>query len=444
VPNPTPLPTRALPRARVAALLTLLAALLALATAASAGAANHPLYGVQASLATNDSQATLDRALDDAKAVHAKTIRLEVLWSQLEPKAAGQRDPDVVAATDHFIEGAARRGIKTLLLVDSTPCWASSSPKAGGCTAADPNTPDVTRYQPTAAGMAAYADVAKYLVQRYSADLSAFEVWNEPDQANELYWAGPDKVANYVKLAKLTYPVVKAAAPRVPVLAGSFVGGNGAWLKAMYAAGIKGSYDALSVHFYDLPLSALAATRAIQKANRDNKPLWLAEFGYTSCFAKGGKAFMIDHACNTRAGQAQNLVDVLRSIQRVSWVKAAVVYSLYDQTAAYQFGLWTAGHKVKPAFAKVKAVFSGKKVKVTKPSMKVVTRKGKVVVSGHASQTESYTLKVWNHGHLVYRVSFLRVDRFGAYKLTLPKVIGTTGLKLRLSGPWTGSVTRRH
>ena len=38
----------------------------------------------------------------------------------------------------------------------------------------------------------------------------------------------------------------------MPVLAGSFVGGNGKWLQALYAAGIKGHYDALSVHFYDL------------------------------------------------------------------------------------------------------------------------------------------------------------------------------------------------
>ena len=34
---------------------------------------------------------------------------------------------------------------------------------------------------------------------------------------------------------------------------------------ALYAAGIKGSYDALSVHFYDLPLYALRVTRDVQR-----------------------------------------------------------------------------------------------------------------------------------------------------------------------------------
>lgn len=437
MPIHTPVPSRARPRARAAALLTLLAALLALATAATAGAANRPLYGVQGNLSAEST-----RTLDDAKAVHAKTIRLEVLWSQLEPKAAGRRDPAVLASIDRFVNGAAQRGMKTLLMIDSTPCWASSAPTAGRCSAANPNTGDVTRYQPTAAGIAAYADVAKFLVARYAENLSAFEIWNEPDQANELYWAGPNKVVDYVQLAKATYPAVKSVAPSVPVLAGSFVGGNGKWLQALYAAGIKGSYDALSVHFYDLPLSALTLTRSIQKANGDTKPLWLAEFGYTSCYVKNGKAFLIDHACNTRAGQAQNLVDVLRAVQRVSWVKAAVVYSLYDQSAAYQFGLFTRGHVRKPSFTKVRAAFSGTKAKITKPTMTVRKKNGKIVVSGHASQTESYTFRVWVHGHLSYRALFLRVDRFGAYKLTLPKVIGTVGLKLRLSGTWTGSVTR--
>jgi hypothetical protein len=130
-------------------------------------------------------------------------------------------------------------------------------------------------------------------------DLAAFEIWNEPDQINEQYWAGPNKIANYVALTKAVYPAIKRVAPQVPVLAGSFVGGNGKWLQALYAAGIKGYYDALSVHFYDLTLSALSTTRAVQKANGDSKPLWLAEFGFTSCYTKGGPAFRLDHACNT-------------------------------------------------------------------------------------------------------------------------------------------------
>jgi hypothetical protein len=435
---PTPLPPRALSRAAV---LLLTVAVLCL-TAATGAASAKPLYGVQGVEALPwVSPADADKALDTAQATHAKVLRVEVSWSTLEPVAAGQRDPAALAAIDHVVAGASARGMKVLLLVDATPCWASISPSRGSCSGADPNTHDVTRYQPS--GTQGFVDVSTFLVQRYAKDLAAFEIWNEPDQVNEQYWAGPNKVAKYVALTKAVYPAIKRVAPQVPVLAGSFVGGDGKWLQALYAAGIKGYYDALSVHFYDLTLSALSTTRAVQKANGDRKPLWLAEFGFTSCYAKGGPAFRIDHACNTRAGQAQNLVDTLRSINKVSWVKGAVVYTLNDQSEAYQFGLLTAAGQRKPAFGAVSDVFAGRKVKVTKPKMGLTARKGRVTVAGTASQVERFTLRVYRAGRLAYR-AVLRTDRFGAYKVKLPAVIGTSQLRVRLAGTWTGTVQKRR
>jgi hypothetical protein len=412
----------------------------ALAAVPAAASAAKPLYGLQGVPTTSEaSQAEVDKALDVAKAAHAKVIRVEALWSRLEPVAAGQRDARELAAIDRVVAGAAQRGMKTLLMVDGTPCWASSYADKGDCAGGAAATVKATRHPPAEAS--SYVAIATFLAQRYAADLAAFEVWNEPDQANELYWAGPNKVQRYVALAKAVYPALKRVAPKVPVLAGSFVGANGKWLQALYDQGVKGSYDALSVHFYDVPLSALDTTRAVQRKNHDRKPLWLAEFGFTSCYSKGGPAFKIDHACNTRAGQAHNLVDTLREIQKVSWVKAAIVYMINDQSDAYQFGLLTARGAKKPAYAAVRDVFAGKRRAVTRPTMRLTARSGRVTVKGSATQTEFFTLRVWLHGRLAYRAS-LRTDRFGTYKVTLPKAFGTSGLRARLSGGWTGSVTR--
>jgi hypothetical protein len=425
-------------RFRLPAISALCAALLAVfAGAASA----KPLYGVQGvPTYAGATQAQVDTALNAAKSANAKVVRVEVLWSKLEPRAAGERDAAELAAIDRVVAGAAQRGMKTLLMIDSTPCWASSSPDRGSCAGSDPNVNKVTRYPP--ADNAGYVDVSTFLVARYAASLAAFEVWNEPDQANELYWAGPNKIKGYVAMTKAVYPAVKKIAPKVPVLAGSFVGANGKWLQALYNAGMKGSYDALSVHFYDLPLSALSTTRAVQKRNHDNKPMWLAEFGFTSCYAKGGPAYKIDHACNTRSGQAHNLTDTLRKVASVSWVKAAIVYMINDQSDAYQFGLLTSSGARKPAFAAVGNVFGGKKVSVTKPKMaKLRASKGRVLVKGTATQTETFKLRVWRSGTLVYRAT-LRTDRFGAYRVLLPAVLGTSSLRVRLSGTWTGTVTR--
>lgn len=422
--------------------LLVLAASSAAVLAAPAGVATaKPLYGVQGvPTHAGATQAQVDTALDAAKKANAKVIRVEAIWSKLEPTAAGVRDAAELAAIDRVVSGAAARGMKTELMIDSTPCWASSSPDRGSCAGADPNPHKVTRYPPSKTD--GYVAISTFLVARYAPNLAAFEVWNEPDQANEIYWAGPNKVRGYVALAKAVYPALKKTAPGVPVLAGSFVGGNGKWLQALYNAGLKGSYDGLAVHFYDLPLSALTTTRAVQKRNGDRKPLWLSEFGFTSCHAKGGAAFKVDHACNTRKGQAQNLTDTLRKVASVSWIKSAIVYMINDQSDAYQFGLLTASGDVKPAFTAVRDVFGGKRVSVTKPKMSPLkATRGRVVVKGTATQTEIFTLRAWRSGRLVYRAT-LRTDRFGAYRLVLPRAIGTSQLRVRLSGAWTGSVTR--
>jgi hypothetical protein len=422
--------------------LLVLAASSAAVFAASAGAASaKPLYGVQGvPTYAGATQAQVDTALNAAKKANAKVIRVEVVWSKLEPTAPGVRDAAELAAVDRVVSGAAARGMKTELMIDSTPCWASTAPSRGACSGSNPNTNNVTRYPPS--NPQRYVEISTFLVARYAANLAAFEVWNEPDQANELYWAGPNKITGYVALAKAVYPALKAIAPSVPVLAGSFVGADGRWLQALYDAGLKGSYDALAVHFYDLPLSALTTTRAVQKRNGDSKPMWLSEFGFTSCYAKGGPAFKIDHACNTRKGQAQNLTDTLKEIQKVSWVKAAFVYMINDQSDAYQFGLLTAKGATKPAFTAVANVFGGKKATVAKPRMaKLRARRGRVTVAGTATQTETFKLRVYRSGRLVYR-AVLRTDRFGAYRVVLPASIGTAHLRARLTGAWTGSVQR--
>ncbi len=94
------------------------------------------------------------------------------------------------------------------------------------------------------------------LAERYGNEIRALEVWNEPDQSNELYFAGPNKPERYAALLKAAYVAVKQADPNIAVLAGSLVGVQGGFLKALYQNGIQGYYDGLSVHFYTLTLAA--------------------------------------------------------------------------------------------------------------------------------------------------------------------------------------------
>ena len=111
------------------------------------------------------------------------------------------------------------------------------------------------------------------------------EVWNEPDQPTEDYFAGPEKPQRYRSHpGSGGLPGDQGRPTRsMTVLAGSLVGSNGVFLRALYAAGIKGYYDGLSVHFYTL--DARLAARDPRSAARQRRltPLWLNEFGWTSC-----------------------------------------------------------------------------------------------------------------------------------------------------------------
>jgi hypothetical protein len=422
-------------------LVLALIAVLAGAVAAPTAMAKRPLYGVQGPTVTSDmTAARADAIAKKVAGLHAKVMRVEVLWSLLEPEARGVRDPGVVTAIDRVVDAAAKRKLKVLLMVDSTPCWASTAPAAsGGCSGAARLDLSITRYPPS--DPTAYADVAAYLVDRYRGKLAAFEVWNEPDQSNEIYWAGPNKVRGYVALARAAYPRLKAVDRKLTVLAGAFVGADGRWLEAMYKAGIKGSYDALSVHFYDLTLYALRATRKVQRANHDNKPLWLAEFGFTSCWGQKGVKPLFEHTCLSRSGQARALTDTLRGIAKVGWVKAGIVFDLADSGGPWQFGLYRTDGKAKPSAGAVKRAFLARKGAVRRPTLRLTSSRGRLVAGGTGSFVDVYSVDVRSHGQLRYRAN-LRVDRAGRYKLTMPRAVPSSGVRVTVRGSWGGSVTR--
>src|SRR5207253_3157386 len=141
--------------------------------------------------------------------------------------------------------------------------------------------------------------------------LAAIEIWNEPDHINEHFFAGPEKARRYAELVKLAYPAIKRANPAVAVIAGSLVGSNGVFLRALYAHGIKGYYDGLAVHYYTLTLASVRAIRAVQLANGDQTPLWLDEFGWTSCFPR--LRTQAEQPCVTDPIQASDLRDILHA-----------------------------------------------------------------------------------------------------------------------------------
>jgi Cellulase (glycosyl hydrolase family 5) len=404
-------------------------------TAASARqAAVAPLGGVNVGgLYDGASPAAADREIAAARALHAGVVRASIPWSVLEPHAPGQISPSALAFTDRLVSDASAAGIRVIMIVDSTPCWATIAPASlvRGCAGARHS--DANAWPPR--DPSTYAAFVAYLAQRYGTQLAAIEIWNEPDQSNQLYFAGPEKPQRYAAIVRAAYPAIKAANPLVPVIAGSLVGSSGAFLRALYAAGIKGYYDGLAVHFYNLVLGSVRSIREVQLSNGDSKPLWLDEFGWSSCYPH--HRIQEEQACVSTAVQASNVANVFRSLAHTPYVAAVVLYNLQN-SGTEEFGVLTARGAHKPSFSSLARVLASPFSSASPVTLGLRRRGPRVLATGSAPVGDYMELEAFVGGVLRYRALFT-LDRFNRYSIALPAVLGTRGVGVRVFQFWAGS-----
>jgi hypothetical protein len=386
-----------------------------------------------AAVSSGTRPASTDGEIALARALHSKVVRVEVPWSELEPLAPNQIDQRALAVTDRLVSDAAAAGIKVIALVWRSPCWASSAP-ASILRRCVPGRLDRANGWPPRVP-ADYAAFVAYLARRYGTRLAAIEIWNEPDQANEDYFAGPSKPQRYAAILRAAYPAIKQANPNVPVLAGSLVGSKGAFLRALYAAGIKGYYDGLAVHFYNLTLASLRSIHEVQLANGDAKPLWLDEFGWSSCWPR--QKIQQEQACVTTQTQAANIANTYRALSRTTYVAAAVLYKLRDSRAE-EFGVLSTNWAHKSSFSPFAHVLASPFASVSPVTLSLRTRGRAVVAGGSGPVGDFMQLEAFQNGLLRYRALFT-LNRFNRYSIVLPAVLGTHGLRVRVFRYWTGS-----
>jgi len=392
-----------------------------------------PLGGVNVGAVNGSSPlATADSEITQARALHAKIVRTEILWSILEPRGPGQIEPRALAYADRLMTDAAASGIRVILYADSTPCWASSAP-ASLLSKCKPGAPSKANSWPPA-NPSVYAAFVAYLAQRYGTRLAAIEIWNEPDQANQLYFAGPNKPQRYAALLRAAYPAIKQTNPNVPVIAGSLVGYNGVFLRALYAAGIKGYYDGLAVHFYTLTLASLRQFREVQLANGDSNPLWLDELGWSSCWPR--YRIQQEQACVTPQIQAENITNIFRSLAHTPYIAAQVIYELQGSTRE-NFGVLSETGARKPADVALSRVLASPFGAPSPVTLRLRRRGNHVVASGSGPVGDYMHLEAFQGGTLRFRALFT-LNRFNRYSITFPPVLGTSGLRVRVFQDWIG------
>jgi hypothetical protein len=354
--------------------ITLLAACFAVGSVPAHAHAAPAYEGVGVHSLSHELWPDMERDLDAARDSGANVVRVDVSWYQLEPAGKGLFIGWYRDRIDAFMEAASERGLKVVAALWQSPCWAVDYRCAGSYNAS------LVTYPP--ANPADYGDIAAYIANRYKNSLAAIEVWNEPN--NPGFFTSWNRPKAYAGMVRATYPKVKAAAPQVKVLAGALSTADAGFLRQLYGYGIRGYYDAISVHPYmvdtavapDLPYpqplaqytfgQGLKLIRDTQLAAADRTPVWATEFGWqTSTYRNTAPGAILSGV--TEAIQAEFLGRALRMLNTSSYglgfVEGAIVYSLRDTgtnlaDVNQNFGILHYDFSPKPSFQVVRDAFT--------------------------------------------------------------------------------------
>jgi polysaccharide biosynthesis protein PslG len=325
--------------------VALICALAAFAVSAVAAEADPQYRGAQVhSLWPTVSSTEMTQELNALQGAGVNVLRVDVGWATME-YAQGKESPEYLAKLDALAAGAQARGIKLIATLWQTPSWASS----GGAWNDAPSDP------------ADYGDFARFITGRYGSELAAVEAWNEPNVDDNLI--ASNLPAAYTQMVKSFYTGAKEGDPSVAVLAGALSYADVPFLQSLYANGIKGYYDGISVHPYAdgaAPantavthsfLGGIESLHAAQLAAGDNTPEWVTEFGWPTGASQGA---------NTEQQQAEYTEQAFALVDDLSYVEGATVYELRDmETNASDpednFGMLRQNFSPTPAYAALKA-----------------------------------------------------------------------------------------
>jgi hypothetical protein len=351
--------------ARIAATIITMALMLGV-TAGSAAAAGQ-VAGIQTHLLWGDvDDAQMRHQLDLVKASGAKMTRVDVGWASLQQGGPNGYSSWYLDKIDRVVAAADQRGIALLMTFMNSPCWASTAPETlkQGCAGSWWDR-GVMGYAPS--DPQAYARALAFLAARYGDKVAAWEVWNEPNHPD--FFKASDQAGAYARLLKAAYPAVKAANPRATVVGGSLSQSDYAFTQKLYSLGIKGSFDAFSVHPYSDDVSPLDARstidprysfvrgvpkiREVMQRYGDSRPIWLTESGWSTSTLRTP-----DHWRNgvSETTQATFMRQQAEQIARWPYVKVSIWFNLLDAGSdrADKYsncGLLRVDGTAKPAFA---------------------------------------------------------------------------------------------
>lgn len=324
----------------------------------------------------DDSNRTIERRLDEVRDAGGNVVRVPFAWPVFEPRPR-QIDDRALNRFAFLVSAAVKRKIHVIWMLGGTPCEYAEMPGEvlARCVsalrrnrrAAVRNAEFIT-WPPLDEG--AWRNGLRLVLQKVGGGLTAAEVWNEPNERSFFRTEG-DRVDAYLELLRWTYDEIKQRLPNLPVLAGAIANADTPFLLELYAKGLRGLSDGVSVHPYSYrPAAGSVATRpgAItfdSDRNRSflsgliemhrimtaygegNHKLWITEFGSRACSAR-----RILCAGSERR-QADWATESFVTAARLPFVAAIAMHELIDNDAL-RFGALTRGDERRPVFDAIK------------------------------------------------------------------------------------------
>ena len=323
----------------------------------------HPVsFGVSDPKLIHQASRAQARQLARMRSIGITSIRLDANWDWVQFSG-----PQSFYWTqlDSEIHAARAAKINVDLVIDGCPPWAAL-----------PGTSNDSAPRPASAVQ--FAGWAADVALRYGPlGVKDYEIWNEPNDTK--FWQPAANPTFYTRMLKYSYRAIKRVERSAFVIAGGLAPvtthrgsiSSIAFLRAMYAHGAKGFFDAVALHPYSFPAlpgtyeswsawSQMSATnpsiRSVMRNHGDwRKPIWITEFGAPSNGPSGVGA----------SGQAAELRQAIAISKTTRWIGALFVYTWQDggtdtRTNADWFGLLTSLNRAKPAFYAVKRAIARK------------------------------------------------------------------------------------
>jgi hypothetical protein len=231
------------------------AALLGCSGGAGAAARSVPrgFFGVDADGPAVDGTVPLAGQISRMSGAGAETLGVSFDWSKAQPAENGPFD---FSGTDKLVLAAAARRIRVYPTVIQAPPWARLHPQEQFSPPASPDTYAryvgalVRRYGSRGSLWAAHHEVPRLPILDW-------QIWNEPagadfDNRGSVFWVDGNNPfePRYVPLLRKSYAAIKAADPKARVVLAGLVGRSWRTLAAVYHAGARPYFDAVSLHPY--------------------------------------------------------------------------------------------------------------------------------------------------------------------------------------------------